>query len=163
MAESILTARTVTTAAEPHNADWPLPSASIRAFSTAVSCSVSVRTASRRKAAFRTFDSTIVSFSFGRTTFSGIAGDPLPEPRSSQTPGSFDKYRAAANGSTNSRSNVSSVGGRIGNAVRLIFTFHRSSRTKYASSASAVSGTTATFDRRARRISRSRKSRDVTQ
>src|SRR5262245_12097309 len=91
-----------------------------------------------------------------------MAGEPPPEPRSNQVSLASGRNRAAARGSTNSRSKVSSVGGRSGNAVKLIFAFQRSSSPKYSSRIAAVSGATVTFARRARRIRRSRNSRDVT-
>jgi 5-methyltetrahydropteroyltriglutamate--homocysteine methyltransferase len=86
------------------------------------------RIASRRKAAFRVFDSTSVSESDGRISFNGSAGDPPPEPRSNQVPGRSGTSSAARSGSMNSLSNVESVGGCKGRAVRLILTFHFASR-----------------------------------
>ena len=137
-------------------------SSSNRALTTSVAGSAKLLTASRRKAAFRVFDSTSVSESSCRTTFSGSAGDPPPDPKSNQTPLVFGIAVAATRGSTNSRSKVSSVGPWRGRAVRFILTFHFASSRKYASSSSTTSAGTCTCALRARRVRRSLNSRDVT-
>ena len=105
-----------------------------------VSVSPSVRTASRRKALFRSFDSTIVSLSAGREQSSAES----PAIRR-QSPGRTTRSECevgicfdAASGSTRRRSNVSSVGGSSGSAVRLILAFHCASSRKYASSGSSI-------------------------
>ena len=105
---SSLTARTDTMSAE--FLACGLAAISVNdAFSTPASRSARDRTASCRKAAFRALDSIIVSRAAGRAIFSGRAGEPPPDPRSSQTMAVSGTYRAAASGSTNSRSIPRSV------------------------------------------------------
>jgi len=121
---SSLTARTVMKSAVPEKSA-SLAMSSNRLVCTLASASPSTRTASRRNAPLRSFDSIIVNRSAGRAILSGIAGDPPPDPKSNQTPGMWVGICfAAQSGSTKSRSNVSSVGGSSGSAVRLIVAFH---------------------------------------
>jgi hypothetical protein len=118
------TARTVTRSA----AGIGVGSSWKRMFATSAPGSFSARITSRRNAAFRVFDSTNVNQSDGRTIFSGSAGDPPPEPKSNQVPGTSGMSSAASSGSMNSRSNVAAVGACKGRAVRLILTFHCASK-----------------------------------
>jgi len=122
--KSAFTALAVTKSAMP-SCSARLETTSKRSVSTAASNKPRARIASRRKALFRSFDSIIVNRSALRAILSGIAGDPPPDPRSTQPPGVWVGIcRAAANGSTSSRSKVSSVGASSGSAVRLILAFH---------------------------------------
>jgi len=58
----------------------------------------------------------------------GVAGDPPPDPTSTQGVHESSTLFAAARGSMNSRSKVSSVGSSSGSAVRFTFAFQRASR-----------------------------------
>ena len=140
----------------------PTTSSNLR-FSTSTSGRLRARTASRRNAAFRAFDSIIVNLARGCAIFNGMAGEPPPDPTSNHLRAVSATYGAAANGSISNRSNVSSVGRRNGRAVRLILAFHFASRRKYASSWVCASAVTDTPAFSARTDSRSRNSLDVTQ
>ena len=81
---SALTARNVTTSADSWSSCLT-SSSSNRACSTPVLVRPSCRTASRRNATFLVFDSTISIDIPGATNFIGMAGDPPPEPMSTDS------------------------------------------------------------------------------
>ena len=132
-------------------------------FSTLASGSSRTRTASRRKAAFRVFDSIMVSLARGCAIFNGMAGEPPPDPTSNHTRAESATCLPAATGSISSRSNVSSVGLSKGSAVRLILAFHFASNRKYASSWACPSAVIDTPALPARTDNRSRNSCEVTE
>ena len=111
-----------------HRADRGAPdvSAILRsaAFSTCVESSSSWRMASRRNADLRALTSTIVRARPGVASFSGIAGDPPPDPMSMRLAAWDGRYRVATSGSRRSRSIASSASV---SPVRLILRFQRAS------------------------------------
>ena len=100
-------------------------SSSTRAVSTRASSRLSCLIASRRKADFLVFASTMVSWRLGNASFSGIAGEPPPEPTSISARAPTATCRAASRGSSSSRS-IDSSGSA--SDVRLILRFHRLSK-----------------------------------
>ena len=80
----------------------------IATVSTSASFSASARTASRRNTALRVLTSTIRSARLLLASLSGIAGDPPPDPASSNVRAFSGTYRAATTGSISSRSIASS-------------------------------------------------------
>jgi len=105
-----------------------ISSCSKRPLYTSASAKPSCRTASRRKAAFLTFDSTIVKRRSGIATLRGIAGEPPPEPMSSRPPATGDARLSsdlqARNGSMTRRSMAKSESGSRDRDVKLIRSFH---------------------------------------
>ena len=99
-------------------------SSSYRAVSTEARSNRSVLTASRKKADFRAFASTIVKETIGDDSLRGMAGDPPPEPISMREASAGGRCRAAIIGSRSNRSMASSG---LSNAVRFIFLFQRES------------------------------------
>lgn len=158
---SLLTARTVTKSMR-----WGRTRSTTSSnlwLSTSVSRRSRARTASRRNAAFRAFDSIIVNLARGCAIFIGMAGEPPPDPTSSHRRAESATYSAAANGSMSNRSNVSSLGRRKGRAVRLTFAFHRVSSLKYTSSRDCASAVIDTPAFPARADKRPRNSLEVTE
>ena len=74
-----MTPRTVINPTEPANRE--LASSATRAVKTDAPESFRQVTTSRRNAALRSLDSTMVNSASGRRIFSGIAGEPPPEPK----------------------------------------------------------------------------------
>ncbi len=111
---SMRTARSVTTSTEPDAGN-----SSNRHVATAVADRLSWRTTSRRNAPFLSLDSTMVSDPARQTILRGIAGEPLPEPRSNHVRGDASTRVVARIGSTRSLSIASlERGGPRGMAVK---------------------------------------------
>jgi len=99
--------------------------------STNVDSNWSVRTDSRRNEHFLDLVSTIRILAADSWVLNGMAGEPPPDPRSMTRTGSVPTNLAAATGSTINLSTAASVSGSISKEVRLIFRFHRISKSTY--------------------------------
>jgi len=107
------------------NASWSsglASNSSYRDVSTVAWSRRNALTASRRKADFLAFASTIVKAAACAHSFNGIAGDPPPLPISIRLEVDGGRYLAARAGSSSSRSIASSG---LSRAVRLILRFQR--------------------------------------
>lgn len=129
---SILTARSETSDAAPagsRSTREPMRSEITRAAE-----SPTTRAASRRNAAFRPRDSTMVNSRARNCVAIGMAGEPLPEPRSYQVPRDTVTSNDACKGSVTRRATVASGNAASGRAVRLIVRFQCLSADKYEDS-----------------------------
>ena len=125
---------------------------SYRQVSTAVPSSSSCRHTSRKNAAFRALASTINRSTPGAASFIGIAGEPPPDPMSTNRPRCVGSRSTAISGSTISRSRPRS---RSSSAVRFILSFQRRSSSTYVHSRSTSSSDSSSRARCARRLMRS--------